>query len=116
VDIPRGRVTLALAGGGLATSGRDRRRWRLDGEERHHLIDPSTLRPAEGGPLSVTVAAESATAAEVAAKALFLARDAEREAKLAGRSAVIVQEDGQTRLVGIASSPVGDSRLAEVAA
>jgi thiamine biosynthesis lipoprotein len=101
VDVPRGRLTLALGGGGLATSGRNRRRWRRDGEERHHLIDPRTLRPAEGGPLSVTVAAASATAAEVGAKALFLARDAEREAKLAGTAAVIVSDDGRTRLVGV---------------
>jgi thiamine biosynthesis lipoprotein len=103
VDVPRGRVTLALSSGGLATSGRDRRRWRRAGEERHHLIDPRTLRPAEGGPVSVTVAAESATAAEIGAKVLFLAPDAEAEAKLAGTSAVIVPEDGEPRLVGIAS-------------
>ena len=76
VDIPNGRLTLAVAAGGLATSGRDRRRWRQRGEERHHLIDPATCRPAEGGPLTVTVAAPSATDAEVAAKSIFLAGDA----------------------------------------
>jgi FAD:protein FMN transferase len=103
VDLPERALTLALERGGLATSGRDRRRWRRDGEERHHLIDPRTLRPADGGPVSVTVAASSATAAEVAAKALFLARDAEREAQLAGTSAVIVRDDGEPRLVGIAA-------------
>ncbi len=103
VDVPGHALTLALERGGLATSGRDRRRWRRDGEERHHLIDPRTLRPAEGGPLSVTVAAESATAAEVRAKALFLARDAEHEARCSGTAAVIVSNRGETHVVGVAA-------------
>jgi thiamine biosynthesis lipoprotein len=101
VDVPNGRLTLAVATGGLATSGRDRRRWRQRGEERHHLIDPATCRPAEGGPLTVTVAAASATDAEVAAKAIFLAgAHAEREAELLGTPAVVVLADGRTRLLG----------------
>ena len=65
-------VTLELTRGGLATSGRDRRNWIRNGEARHHLIDPATGRPATDTPLRVTVVAESATAAEVAATAVFL--------------------------------------------
>jgi thiamine biosynthesis lipoprotein len=103
VDVPGHALTLALERGGLATSGRDRRRWWRDGEERHHLIDPRTLRPAEGCPLSVTAAAESATAAEVRAKALFLAHDAEQEAKRSGTAAVIVSRCGETHVVGVAA-------------
>ena len=61
-------LTLELTRGGMATSGRDRRRWRRGGEELHHLIDPSTGRPAVDAPIRVTVVAGSATAAEVAAK------------------------------------------------
>jgi FAD:protein FMN transferase len=101
VDVPHGSLTLAVAQGGLATSGRDRRRWRRGGEERHHLIDPATCRPARGGPLTVTVAAPGATEAEVAAKAIFLAgKRAEREAELLGAPAVIVREGGEVRLIG----------------
>jgi FAD:protein FMN transferase len=101
VDVPHGQLTLALSGGGLATSGRDRRRWRRGCEERHHLIDPATRRPAEGCPLAITVSAASATAAEVIAKALFLAGPAaEREAEQAGVPAVVVSDDGDVRLVG----------------
>jgi FAD:protein FMN transferase len=101
VDVPHGELTLAVACGGLATSGRDRRRWRRQGEQRHHLIDPATCRPAAGGPLTVTVAAPSATEAEVAAKAIFLAgARAEHEAELLGAPAVIVEGDGSARLVG----------------
>ena len=101
VDLPTGGLTLAVASGGLATSGRDRRRWRQRGEERHHLIDPATCRPAAHGPLTVTVAAPTATDAEVAAKSIFLAGEcAEREAELLGTAAVIVRADGRPRLVG----------------
>jgi thiamine biosynthesis lipoprotein len=101
VDLPHGELTLGLASGGLATSGRDRRRWRRAGEERHHLIDPATCTPAAGGPLTVTVAAASATEAEVAAKAIFLAGPhAAREAERLAAPAVIVGDDGQARLAG----------------
>jgi FAD:protein FMN transferase len=102
VEVPHGEpLTLAVASGGLATSGRDRRRWRQRGEERHHLIDPATCRPAEGGPLTVTVAGPTATDAEVAAKAIFLAgADAEHEAERLGIPAVIVHADGRVHLVG----------------
>jgi thiamine biosynthesis lipoprotein len=65
-------ITLELTRGGMATSGRDRRRLRRGGEEQHHLIDPATGRPASSAPLRVTVVADSATAAEVAAKTAFL--------------------------------------------
>ena len=67
-----GGVTLLLESGAIATSGRDRRHWRRNGEERHHLIDPRTGRPAETGLRSVTVVAPSAVEAEVLAKVAFL--------------------------------------------
>lgn len=86
-------LTVELTRGGIATSGRDRRRWRRSGEERHHLIDPTTGRPATGAPLRVTVVADSATAAEVAAKAAFLGGDVDLPC-------VIVTDDGRTVLAG----------------
>ena len=61
--------TLALASGGVATSGRDTRRFGPGGR-LHHLIDPATGAPAVAGPLSVTVVAASATEAEAYATAL----------------------------------------------
>jgi thiamine biosynthesis lipoprotein len=65
-------VTLELTHGGLATSGRDRRRWRRGGREQHHLIDPRTGAPADTPLLRVTVVAADAIEAEVQAKNVFL--------------------------------------------
>jgi thiamine biosynthesis lipoprotein len=95
-------VTVEISDGALATSGRDRRRWRRNGRELHHLIDPPTGAPAESDLLRVTVVADDAVDAEVAAKALFLA-GAERattEADAAGTPAVLVTADGRTILAG----------------
>ncbi|HET8529385.1 MAG TPA: FAD:protein FMN transferase [Gaiellaceae bacterium] len=65
-------VTLELSSGGLATSGRDRRRWSRGGREQHHLIDPRTGAPARTELLRVTVVADDAVEAEVQAKNVFL--------------------------------------------
>ena len=71
VGLPDGG-TLVLEGGGLATSGTTRRRWRRDGQVQHHLIDPATGRPSASPWTLVTVAAASCRDADVAAKAAFL--------------------------------------------
>jgi thiamine biosynthesis lipoprotein len=95
-------ITLQLDSGGLATSGRDRRRWQRGGRELHHLIDPATGEPSETDLLRVTVVAGDAVDAEVAAKSLFLAgsKRAAAEANAAGMPAVLVTEDGRTLLAG----------------
>jgi FAD:protein FMN transferase len=96
-------LTLQLSGdAALATSGSDRRRWRRNGRELHHLIDPRTGAPAESDLLRITVVAEDAVAAEVAAKALFLAgaESAREEADAAGIPAVLVTADERTILAG----------------
>ena len=96
-------LTLQLSGSSaLATSGRDRRRWRRDGRELHHLIDPATGRPSETDLVRITVVAADAIEAEVAAKALFLvgSERAGAEADEAGIPAVLVTEDGSTLLAG----------------
>jgi thiamine biosynthesis lipoprotein len=97
-----GTLTLELSAGGVATSGRDRRRWMRGGEELHHLVDPATGQPAEGDLLRVTVVGRSAAEAEVRAKALFLAgaSAAFHEANGAAIPAVLVTRDGRTLLAG----------------
>lgn len=57
----------------VATSGRNRKRWKLNGEEKHHLINPFTETSASNDLLSVTVIASSAVEADIFAKALFIA-------------------------------------------
>ena len=66
---------LALIGvmrGGVATSGRDYRRWVRDGQVQHHIIDPRTAQAAQTDIVSVSVSAASAFEAEVAAKHLLI--------------------------------------------
>ncbi len=58
--------------GGVATSGRDYRKWTLNGRPQHHIIDPSTGLPAVTDLLSATVLAPSVMLAEMAAKKAFI--------------------------------------------
>ena len=101
-ETPEGGVTLGLTSGGLATSGRDLRRWRRNGEERHHLIDPETGRPSGSDLLRVTAVGGDAVEAEVLAKALFLAGEEAAVAE-AGRLRVpclLVTADGRAVRAG----------------
>jgi thiamine biosynthesis lipoprotein len=102
VETPGGSLTIALATGGLATSGRDRRRWRRGGRELHHLIDPATGRPAETDLTRVTAVAGDAVEAEALAKSLLLAgcERAIAEADAAGTPCVLVDEGGAVHLGG----------------
>jgi thiamine biosynthesis lipoprotein len=63
---------LGLADGAVATSTTLLRRWLVEGEVRHHLIDPATGRPSTTDLAHVTVVAAEAWAAEVLAKAVLL--------------------------------------------
>jgi len=102
VQTADGELPLRPSGRGLATSGRDRRRWRRNGEELHHLIDPATGAPSPSDVLRLTLVAPDAVEAEVWAKALYLAGadEAAREADMRGLPCVLVTADGRTRLAG----------------
>jgi len=63
---------LALAAGGVATSGVAARAWTVGSERRHHLIDTATGRSSESASVAVTVLAREAAWAEVATKAALL--------------------------------------------
>jgi FAD:protein FMN transferase len=98
IDDPRGggAGVLALYGGGVATSGRDLRRF---GPQRslHHLIDPVTGAPAQPGPLAVTVVATDAAEAEAHATALAISSFDDAAAHVAatpGVSALWIPEHG----------------------
>jgi len=64
--------TLMVGQGGVATSGRDYRRWQQRGIWQHHIIDPRTGMPAQADVLTATVIAPSAVEAEVAAKVALI--------------------------------------------
>jgi thiamine biosynthesis lipoprotein len=63
---------LHLQGGGIATSGKDRRRWKQGNLLQHHIIDPRTGNPAMTDILTATIIAPTAMEAEAAAKSVFL--------------------------------------------
>ncbi len=84
--------------GGIATSGRDYRRWSRGGLLQHHIIDPSTGHPAETDVLTATVIAADVMTAEALAKAMLIAgseaalRWLDSDDDLAG---LLVLEDGR---------------------
>ena len=88
---------LRLTEGGVATSGRDYRRWQRNGQLMHHLIDPRTDTPAQTDILSATVIAPSTQQADIAAKVWLILGSAngtqwlESQPQLAG---LAVLEDG----------------------
>jgi len=57
--------SLAISGGGVATSSTRSRRWMVEGVERHHQIDPATERSSTTDLEAVTVIAPSGWLAEV---------------------------------------------------
>jgi len=81
--------------GGLATSTTTARTWVLDGQLRHHLIDPATGLPAQGPWQTATAAAGTCVAANTAATAaIVLGRQALDWLREAGLPARLVGTDG----------------------
>jgi thiamine biosynthesis lipoprotein len=103
--------TLLLHGGGVATSGRDRRRFGPGGEQ-HHLIDPATGRPAAPGPLTVTVVAPTAAEAEGHATALAISTGEQAASHIAAHprlAALYVPVDGEAAILG--ALPLAQQRV-----
>jgi thiamine biosynthesis lipoprotein len=90
--------TFRIADGAVATSGIGRRSW-IDGAGRpaHHLLDPSTGRPAFTGIVQVTAVAPTAVEAEIRAKAALLSGPERAHAWLR-HGGVLVFDDGGYRI------------------
>ena len=83
--------------GGVATSGRNVRRWRRAGIEQHHVIDPRTGAPARTDVLTASVIAGRALDAELAAKRVLLEGSEAGLAWIDSRpelAAIVVRDDG----------------------
>ena len=87
---------LNVGRGAVATSSRTKRTWTVDDRPAHHLIDPSTGRPASTGLAAVTVLAGNTARAEVLAKAAFVAGPVRGSALLdeCDAPALLVDDDG----------------------
>ena len=95
-----GELTLTSSGGGVATSGIDRRVWKSgDGQLAHHLIDPSTGRPAWTGLVSVTAVGRDAVEAETLAKQALLSGPEVARKVLAVHGGVISHFDQRVEIV-----------------
>lgn len=75
IDHPRQArplVLLGLGDGAVASSTTLRRQWLVDGEPRHHLIDPRTGQPSRSDVVFATAVADEGWRAETMAKAVLL--------------------------------------------
>ncbi|WP_187369402.1 FAD:protein FMN transferase [Baekduia soli] len=91
---------LSITAGAVATSGIDARLWAGPDGPSHHLLDPSTGRPAWTGIVSVTALAPTVLEAEVLAKAALLSGPAGAAPWLAEHGGLVVHDDGEVRAVG----------------
>jgi thiamine biosynthesis lipoprotein len=89
-------TVVAVSNAAVATSGRDYRRWQINGAWHHHIIDPRTLTPAQTDVLTVSVHAPDAVSAEVAAKTMLILGSEAGMNWIEWRSwpALLVLEDG----------------------
>lgn len=87
---------IEIARGGVATSSSHLRTWVTDGDRRHHLIDPATLRSSSTDVESCTVIAGTAAWAEAFTKVAFArgAATAIDEFERRGLPASITTSDG----------------------
>src|SRR5690242_5543287 len=87
-----------LTAGAVATSSVTVRRWRRDGAEVHHIVDPRTGRPADGPWRTATVAAATCADANAASTAAIVAGAAAEDwLAAAGLPARLTGHDGRIR-------------------
>lgn len=96
-DVTAEGQTIALAGGGLATSSTTARRWRMAGVELHHIVDPRSGTPAKEVWRTVSVAASDCVAANSASTAAIVRGESAIDwLERAGLPARLVRRNGTT--------------------
>jgi FAD:protein FMN transferase len=89
-----------LVSGAVATSGIGKRSWLdADGHPAHHLLDPSTGRPAFTGVVQVTALASSGVEAEWRSKAALLSGAARARGRLP-HGGLVVYDDETFEVIG----------------
>jgi thiamine biosynthesis lipoprotein len=92
---------LKLGFGAVATSGLNVRIWRgEDGHYSHHLLDPSSGKPAWTGLIGATALGDTAVEAETFAKAALLSGPEGGRTVLAERGGLLVHDNGRIETVG----------------
>jgi thiamine biosynthesis lipoprotein len=93
--------SVSIRAGGLATSSTTVRRWNRGDETMHHIIDPSTGRPARPVWKTVTVAAASCVDANIASTAAIVKGEtAAGWLASTGLTARLVRPDSTETLIG----------------
>jgi thiamine biosynthesis lipoprotein len=93
--------TIRVARGGIATSGLNIRIWRdAQGGFAHHLLDPSTGRPAWTGLIGVTALGDTALEAETLSKIALLSGPEGARHALADRGGVVIHDSGAVKVIG----------------
>lgn len=104
---------LGITQGAAATSTTLRRQWLVNGEARHHLIDPATGQPSTSDLTLVTVVAGYAWAAEVLAKAALLQGTPHHFDLLAemGAEGIAIDEHGRVQATAGMSAYLAEAEL-----
>ncbi|MEZ5279821.1 MAG: FAD:protein FMN transferase [Acidimicrobiales bacterium] len=111
-------ATISSPGGAIATSSTQGRRWQVDGVVVHHILDPSTGRPADTDLVGVSVAGGTAAWAEVCAKSILIG-GSQMARHLADRffvAGLAITDEGNLIDLGTESSVEVGRRGVEVAA
>ncbi|MFD0827225.1 FAD:protein FMN transferase [Neobacillus sp. M.A.Huq-85] len=95
--------SIQIESGAVATSTTMKRRWKLNEEWQHHLIDPRTGQPSESKIVSATVTAPTAVEADVWAKTVLLLGDKDGKSFIREKrtQAVLIDQEGKIWRGGI---------------
>ncbi len=99
--------TVAIRGGGMATSSTAVRRWRRGDDDLHHIVDPTTGQAADAVWRTVTVVAASCVDANIATTATVVRGEAAIDWLAAlNLSARLVRPDGTVLRIGDWPEPI----------
>ncbi|MGJ7912888.1 FAD:protein FMN transferase [Neobacillus sp. LXY-1] len=89
--------SIQIKTGALATSTSAKRKWSVNGKQKHHLIDPRTGLPSDSTIVSATVTAPTAVEADVLAKTVLLLGKHEGKVLIQkkGVKAVLILDNGE---------------------